>query len=91
VRVQDSKWYKSRPPYVKQKIDAYPPNKFYRLKSTGQIAWIASYEEREKGQCTTCKVNVTRRYNPEVITERTVFGVPFEDLEEIAEGEEYVR
>lgn len=83
MRVQDSRWYRSRPPYVKQKIDAYPPNKFYKLKSTGQIVRIASYEERVKGQCTTCKVNVTKRYNPEVIMERTVFWVSFEDLEEI--------
>lgn len=83
VRVQDTDWYKSRPPAVQRRIDEDPPSGLYRLRSTGQIVWLYSYGEGADGQCDTCTVVVSGKYNPGVVVERGVFGVSFADLEPI--------
>ena len=82
-QIRETEWYQTRPPAVQQRIDACPPTQFYRLKTTGQIVPIYSYEVNHQGECNTCKVQVLRQYNPEVVLDRTVFNVPFENLEAI--------
>lgn len=83
--IQASEWYQTRPLAVQKRIDTHPPNKLYRLSTTGQIVPLYSYEVDNQGECNTCKVHVLREHNPEVILERTVFGVPFENLVPIEE------
>jgi len=81
--VQDSKWYKARPPLIQQKIDLYPPDRLYRQKSTGRIVYLYSYEEGEDGLCETCTITITKRFNPTCVLNRRVFGVRLDDLEEV--------
>lgn len=83
MRVQDTDWYKERPPLIQQKIDAYPPDRLYRQKSTGRIVYLYSYEEGDDGQCEMCTITITKRFNPTCVLDRRVFDVPLEDLEEM--------
>lgn len=83
--VQQAKnWYLSRPAAVQQKIDQYPPYCLYRNKAAdGQIVQIYSYEEGDDEACTTCSVLI-RSVSP-LMKHNAVYGVPFEDLENIGE------
>ena len=89
MKVQETRWYRERPLSVQRAIDRWPPDQLYRIKSTGQVAFLYSYGEAEDGTCTTCTVCVTRRYNPTCLRERSVFGVPLEDLEGIGPPEAF--
>lgn len=75
-------WFKSRPKSVKEKVFRYPPG-LYRLRDTNQIALLRSYTENKNGACEECTVNILREHNPNITFERTVFGVPFTELEPI--------
>lgn len=55
---------------------ARPPDRLYRMKSTGQRVYVVSYFEDG-----TVRVAVDGRFNF-VINERTVFGIRIDDLEE---------
>ena len=78
-----SAWVATRPLVIQEMCCAYPPNKLYRMRSTGHRVTIVSY-----GEDLTVRVNVTGQYNV-VIFDREVFGVCVEDLEEaeLPEGE----
>ena len=77
------KWFESRPKYVQEKILAYPPGSRYLYKPTGQIVTLYSYEE-EDGKCETCKVIALAKESGGWQQEdRLVFGIPFNELEEI--------
>ena len=69
-------WKSSRPQVIKELCDRFPPYNLYRLKSTGQLVTLHSYNENG-----TVTVNVTGEYNL-VMFERRVFGVPVDNLEE---------
>lgn len=69
-------WYDSRPAEVQAMIDRYPPEKLYRLKTTGKRATIESYAENG-----TVSVNVTGQFN-RVLFSQCVFGVEIGELEE---------
>lgn len=84
-RVEAQEWYESRPDFVQQRIDAYPPYWLYRHTPTGHIVCVYSYEEAD-GKCTTCSTLVLRKYNPFILIERRVIGVPFEHLEKWKES-----
>lgn len=60
----------------------YPPGR-YLLKTTGQKVVIRSYSEDKNGTCNTCTVFVLQKDNPGLLFERTVFDVPFANLEPI--------
>lgn len=83
MRVQDTDWYKARPLLIQQKIDLYPPDRLYRMKSTQQIVYLYSYEENDDGLCETCTITITRKFNPTCVLDRRVFGVRLDDLEEV--------
>jgi len=69
-------WIKTRPENVQRMIELFPPNKLYRLKTTGNRVTIYSYSEDD-----TLTVEVSGEYNA-VMFERRVFGIKPEDLEE---------
>lgn len=80
-----NKWLKSRPKVIKEMATSWPPDRLYRMKSTGQRVFIVSYNE----QRTVC-VGITGEYNL-IDFPREVFGIPIEDLTECdlpGEGEE---
>ena len=79
-----SEWFLSRPRKVQEKIIDFPPDYFYKLKSTGQKVRLYSYSENKKG-CETCSVLVLAKDNPgRTDVERNVFGIPFDDLERLS-------
>lgn len=69
-------WVAERPDSVRALCERLPPNKLYRMKSTGNRVTLVSY-----GEDGTVRVAVTGEYNA-VIFEREVFGVDANDLEE---------
>jgi hypothetical protein len=82
-KLQQSAWYKALSEKVRARVDAYPPTKKYRMKATGRIVTLVSYDEDKKGNCNTVTVEVSRDENPELLFERQVFGVEFDELEPV--------
>jgi hypothetical protein len=80
-KLKQSEWYKSLSEKVRERVDAYPPTKKYKMKATGRIVTLASYDEDKNGDCNTVTVDVSRDDNPRVLFERQVFGVRFDELE----------
>lgn len=72
-------WLATLKPAIREKAEAYPPPRLYRLKSTGQLCHIEAYEEGEDGSCSTCRIVAWQEWAPE-LTAREVFGIPFADL-----------
>jgi hypothetical protein len=81
--IEETEWYQTRPPLIQQRIDEYPPLYLYRRKSNGYIVALHAYDEGEDRLCTICTVLVLQMYNPHknIVTERRVFEIPFDDLE----------
>jgi|SRR5581483_4614995 len=74
-RVWDE-WVASRPPGVRTLCEKFPPNKLYRLKSSGHRVTVYSYAEDG-----TLTVEITGQYNL-IAFDRQVFGIKPEGLEE---------
>lgn len=75
-------WLMTRPTYVRKIARRFPPWQPYRIKTTGQKAWIESFEE-EEGGVVTLRVNI---YGDENTTfgmamDHQVFGLLPNDLE----------
>lgn len=73
-------WLAERPAAIRALANQFPPNKLYRLKSSGHRVTIVSYEEHKNGTV-GFKVHVSPEFNF-VIFERVVFGIPADGLEE---------
>ena len=69
-------WVASRPEAVRSTCKRFPPDRLYRLRTTGQRVTILSYSEDG-----TVTVSLSARYNL-VIFERQVVGITPQDLEE---------
>lgn len=69
-------WVATRPESVQKICRQLPPNRLYRMKSTGDRVTLYSYSEDG-----TVTVNVTGEYNV-LIFDRQVFGINPDDLEE---------
>lgn len=69
-------WIASRPKVIQGMIAKVPPNRLYRMKSTGSRVTLHSYSEDG-----TVTVDISGNYNL-VTFERQVFGIPIDDLEE---------
>ena len=69
-------WVASRPECVRVLCERLPPDRLYKMKSTGHRVTMYSYSENG-----TVTVNVTGDYNV-VVFERQVFGISPDDLEE---------
>jgi hypothetical protein len=82
-KLRKSDWYKSLSDAVKKRVDAYPPTKRYKMKETGKIVTIVSYDEEKNGVCNTVTVDISSEDNNFLLFERQVFGVKFEELEEV--------
>jgi hypothetical protein len=82
-KLQQSAWYKALSEKVKARVDAYPPTKRYRMKATGRIVTLVSYDEDTNDDCHTVTVDVSRDDNPGLLFERQVFGVEFDELEPV--------
>jgi hypothetical protein len=80
-KLKRSTWYKALSEKVRERVDAYPPTKKYRMKATGRIVTLVSYDEDKNGDCNTVTVDVSRDDNPGLLFERQVFGVEFNELE----------
>lgn len=80
-------WIESRPPAVREAIIKYPPDRLYKMKTTGQLVFIYCYSSNDDDTvCEHCTVSVTHKYNPECLVERNVFNVPLADLEDTGRG-----
>src|SRR5215211_5373947 len=79
-KLQQSAWYKALSEKVRKRVNAYPPTQRYRMKTTGRIVTLASYDEDKHGDCHTVTVDVSREDNPGIVVERQVFGVAFDEL-----------
>ena len=71
-------WVETRPPVVQALCERLPPDRLYRLKSSGHRVTLRSYCEDG-----TVTVNVTGQYNA-LAFDRYVFGIAPADLEECA-------
>lgn len=71
-----AKWVRSRPPTVRDLCERFPPNRLFRLKSTGDLVTVHSWCENG-----TITVDVTAEFNA-VLFERNVFGISPDDMEE---------
>jgi len=69
-------WLATRPLIIRELAAKCPPDRLYRMKSTGQRVTIVAYSEAG-----TVRVNVTGQFNV-VTVERSVSGVSVDDLEE---------
>lgn len=70
-------WLAGRPKRVREMVEAHPPDRLYRLKTTGQYVTIEAYAEDG-----TVRVVVWAVLNPSYPVSFDVFGVDPEDLEE---------
>jgi hypothetical protein len=75
----DEHWYHACPRCVQRRIDAYPPDRLYRLRSTRHIVPIYAYNVDGK-RCDTCKVKILRVNNPKEAQWERVVDVVFSDL-----------
>lgn len=80
------KWVATRPDLIQQMVRQFPPDRLYRMRSTGHRVLIHAYSESG-----TVTVLVLYRWNRVLAFERQVFGIdPIADLEEceppLAEG-----
>jgi hypothetical protein len=80
-KLHESAWYKALSEKVRERVNAYPPTKKYKMKATGRIVTLVSYDEDKNGDCNTVTVDVSRDDNPSLLFEREVFGVEFDELE----------
>ena len=71
-----SEWIDSRPKIIQDICKKLPPNRLYRMKSTGQRVYIYSYSEDG-----TVTVDITGQYNF-ITFDRQVFGIDPDNLEE---------
>jgi hypothetical protein len=71
-----AKWVATRPECVQELCRLLPPDRLYKMKSTGQRVTLHSYSEDG-----TVTVDVTADYNF-LTFERQVFGISADDLEE---------
>lgn len=69
-------WVKSRPPAVAAVCRKFPPDRLYRMKTTGHRCTLVSY-----GEDGTVTVSVSGQYN-RILFARNVFGINPDDLEE---------
>ena len=74
-------WVAERPPHVRVIAERLPPNRLYRLMTTGQRVVPQSFQEHEGSDRVTVTVAVLAKFNF-VSHERAVFGVDPADLEE---------
>ena len=86
-KLKRSAWYKALSEKVRERVDAYPPTKKYRMKATGRIVTLFSYDEDKNGECHTVTVDISREDNPGILLERQVFGVRFDELEPVNASE----
>jgi hypothetical protein len=82
-KLKKSEWYKALSEKVRERVNIYPPTKKYKMKATGRIVTLVSYDEDKKGDCNTATVDVSRDDNPSLLVEREVFGVEFDELEPV--------
>jgi len=71
-----AKWLKRRPKVIREMARQWPPDRLYRMKSTGQRCTLVSYSEDR-----TVRVSITGAHNATMF-DRQVFGVGVDDLEE---------
>ena len=69
-------WVAARPPHIQALCEQFPPNRLYRMKSTGRRVTIYAYNEDK-----TVDVAITRQFNYHFF-DRRVFGIDVEDLAE---------
>ena len=67
-------WVAERPPVIRDMIASHPPDRLYRMQSTGHRVTLHSYSEDR-----TVTVDITGEYN-RVVFSRRVFGIPVDDL-----------
>lgn len=70
------KWVATCPPIVQELCRKYPPDRLYRMKSTGQRVTLLAYSEDG-----TVRVDIRGDFNA-LAFDRSVFGVSANDLEE---------
>lgn len=70
------RWLNQRPGFIRTMAKFYPPDRLYRMASTGQRVTIVSYAEDG-----TVTVDISGKYNG-LIFEREVFGIEPADLTE---------
>ncbi len=77
-------WFKTRPKEIQELILQYPPWYLYGLTSGQQVVVLNGYTESNEKHGLALSVHVVEEYNsPLGHEERTVFGVPPEDLKPI--------
>ncbi len=70
-------WVKTRPPEIQELCRKLPPDRLYKMESTGNFVTIESYSESGN-----VSVGVFKKYNPFIFFDRQVFGVDPDDLHE---------
>ena len=85
ARLHKDKWYLDLKPNIKRVVDAYPPFYVYRLKDTGHLAFIHSYDDKKEDieVPVSITIKVTAQYNSDLVADRMIDFVPPEALERI--------
>jgi hypothetical protein len=63
-QLKRSMWYTALSEKVRERVDAYPPTKKYRMQATGNIVTLVSYDEDKNGECNSVTVDISRADNP---------------------------
>lgn len=70
-------WKATRPPFIQEMISKYPPDRLYKLTTTGQLVTLISYAEDG-----TVRILVSQKWNGPFVMEREVFGIDPKELVE---------
>lgn len=75
-------WVEERPAAVREVAERFPPFQPYRLRETGQIVRVVSFDEEESG-AVSLTVSISPEDNPSraMLFARAVFGIKPESLE----------
>lgn len=71
-------WVAQQPPVVQEAARRFPIYELFALKKNGSRVYVVGFEDHEDGTVTAI-AQVSAQFNL-VVLERTVFGIPLEDL-----------
>lgn len=82
--IRNSDLYRNAPRCAQKRILEYPPDRMYKLRSTGHIVPIHAYVVNHK-KCDTCMVKLLKVNNPGKIIKDMKMTVAFGELEMLPE------
>lgn len=84
-KLTKDKWYLDLKPTIKKAVNHFPPFYVYKLKDTGHLGFIHSYDDKKDDEQypITVTMRLTPQYNKDLVVERLIGFVPLEALERV--------